>query len=43
MMLGIGSNRRLPSSAQNGRNFADVEKGSIDLRQLETLDMYAEE
>jgi simple sugar transport system ATP-binding protein len=26
---------------RNGRNFANVEKGSIDLRQLETLDMYA--
>ena len=26
---------------RNGRNFADVEKGSVDLRQLETLDMYA--
>jgi simple sugar transport system ATP-binding protein len=26
---------------RNGKNFANVEKGSIDLRQLETLDMYA--
>jgi len=26
---------------RNGRNFANVGKGSIDLRQLETLDMYA--
>lgn len=26
---------------RNGRVFANVEKGSIDLRQLETLDMYA--